>query len=107
MLKSFFGSAKADEQVVTVWTADWRDSTTIPLSALEYWVHPDRNVIRVGMKPNKRGRMRPAYFATVTLFKIRDRGTQMGPRVTEQAAFGSKDCRALVQEWGRNRLRFV
>lgn len=96
MLKSFFGSA---DDGITVWTADWRDSTKISTAALQYWTHPDRNVIRVGMRPNKRGKMRPAYFATVEVSDIRDAGATMGPEVIEGVWAQQQWALVLAEEW--------
>lgn len=93
------------DEFVTVFKQDFQTFERIPLVAAEELMAT--GVIRSAWKPNRKGKLKPVLVSLDVLSKIRDRSSQMGPRITEGNAMGQQGCRALVSEWGRNRLRFV
>lgn len=90
---------------LTIWQQDFQKSERLPAEAVQVLI--EQGVIRTAFKPNGRGKLKPVLISLDVMSKIRDRSCQMGPRVMEGNAMGRGDCKALVKEWGRNRLRFV
>lgn len=83
--------------LITVWKQDFRESVRLRPETVAY-LH-DIGVIKVGLKPNSKGRLKPVYISIDALSKIRGLSAQMPARVTELNAQGSYRHVQIVEAW--------
>lgn len=87
-------------EFVTVFKQDFQTFERIPLPAAQELL--TQGVIKTGWKPNKKGKLKPVFISLDVMSKIRDRSSQMGPRIIERNAEGDQHCMALAAEWEKN-----